>query len=287
MPAQAQIKLEHKFVEGTKTVTHTNMKLKQTLTIAGMNSETESDRFVIASAVVGKRDADGKLRVDHQTDKLSVTLKGAASLSFDSDDPNRKADNAALEPFLDVMRAMSKAKLTLIHDKSGKVVAVEGLDKIAADVPETLRSDFDEAKYKKNINQELDRLPADPVKPEDTWTRTTDLNLGSGQILSMTLEYKYIGATTESGKTFDKIEAKTTSTVFSIADDSKLPIKVAKSDLKPTESSSTLLFDRAAGQWYSTKGKIRIQGDLNLTINGQELPGKLDLTIESETTRQP
>ena len=59
-PVMAQVKLEPKFVEGRKTVTHTTMKIKQTLTLAGMALETESDRFVIASSEVGKRDAEAK-----------------------------------------------------------------------------------------------------------------------------------------------------------------------------------------------------------------------------------
>ena len=68
VPAQAQVKLEHKFVEGQKTVTHTTMKIKQTLTLAGMGLDTDSDRFVISSAQVGKRDAEGKIRVEQKTD---------------------------------------------------------------------------------------------------------------------------------------------------------------------------------------------------------------------------
>jgi len=288
-PAMAQVKLEHKFVEGQKTVTHTTMKIKQTLTLAGMGLDTDSDRFVISSTQVGKRDADGKLRVEHQTDKLTVTLKlpGGIDVSFDSDDPNKKADNPALEPLMQLLRASAKAKITLVSDQSGKVVAVEGLDKAAEGLPEELRGEFDPENTKKTANQELANLPSDPVKPGDTWTRMADLPLGSGQIMSMTTEYKYVGEVKEGDKTFDKVESKTTAVSFSIAADSKLPLKVTKSELKPTESTETKLFDRAAGQWHSAKGKIRIQGELGFEINGTPLPGKLDLTIESEVVRQP
>lgn len=288
-PAMAQVKLEHKFEDGRKTITHTTMKIKQTLTLAGMGLDTESDRFVISASQVGKRDAEGKVRVEQWTDKLTTTAKlpGGITLSFDSDDPNKKADNPALEPFMQVMRAAAKSRPVLVRDQSGKVVAVEGLDKAAEEVPEELRGDFDPEKAKKTANQELENLPSNPVKVGDTWTKNADLPLGSGQVMSMTVEYKYLGEVKEGDKAFDKIEAKTTAVSFSIADDSKLPLKVTKSDLKPTESSETMLFDREAGQFHSTKGKIRIQGDLDFTINGQALPGKLDLTIESETVRQP
>lgn len=289
MPAQAQVKLQHKFVEGQKTVTHTTLKIKQTLTLAGMGLDTESDRFVISTAQVGKRDAEGKIRIEQKTDKLTTTSKlpGGINLSFDSDDPNKKADNPALEPFLQIMRASAKAKITMVRDQSGKVVAVEGLDKAAEDVPEEYRGEFNPENAKKTANQELENLPGDAVKPGDTWTKTSDLPLGSGQVMSLTTEYKYVGEVKEGDKTLDKIESKTTAVSFSIAADSKLPLKVTKSDLKPTESTETRLFDRAAGQWHSTKGKLRIQGDLDFEINAMPLPGKLDLTIESETVRQP
>ena len=289
VPAQAQVKLEHKFVEGQKTVTHTTLNVKQTLTLAGMGLDTNSDRFVISTAQVGKRDAEGKVRIEQKTDKLTITLKlpGGIEASFDSDDPNKKADNPALEPLMQLMRASAKAKITLVRDSSGKVVAVEGLDKAAEEVPDELKGEFNPEQAKKTANQELENLPGDAVKPGDTWTKMADLPLGSGQVMSMTTEYKYVGEVKEGDKTFDKIEAKTTAVSFSIAADSKLPLKVTKSELKPTESTETKLFDRAAGQWQSSKGKIRIQGVLDFEINAMPFPGKLDLTIESETVRQP
>ncbi len=289
VPAQAQVKLEHKFIEGQKTVTHTTLTVKQTLTLAGMGLDTNSDRFVISTAQVGKRDAEGKIRIEQKTDKLTVTLKlpGGIDASFDSDDPNKKADNPALEPLMQLMRASAKAKITMIRDQSGKVVAVEGLDKAADEVPEELKGEFNPEQTKKAANQELESLPEGSVKPGDTWTKMADLPLGSGQVMSMTTEYKYVGEVKEGDKTFDKIEAKATAVSFSIAADSKLPLKVIKSELKPTESTETKLFDRAAGQWHSTKGKIRIQGALDFEINAMPFPGKLDLTIESETVRQP
>ena len=287
-PAMAQVKLEHKYADGRKTVHHTTMKLKQTLTLAGMAQETGTERFSISTNQAGKRDADGKIRIEKKTDKLSVNLKiQGIEVIFDSDDPNKKADNPLLEPLLNVMRASAKAKPVLIRDRSGKVVAVEGLEKTAAELPEEFRGDFDAAQIIKTANQESETLPGDAVKPGATWSRNSEVPLGGGQTMSLTTDYKYIGEVKEGGKTLDKIEAKTTAVSFSIAADSKLPLKVTKSELKPTESTETKLFDRAAGQWHSTKGKIRIQGAIDFEINATPLPGKLDLTIESETVRQP
>ncbi len=286
----AQIKLEAKFEEGRKTVVHTTMKLKQTLTLAGMAQETESDRFVITSSQAGKRDADGKLRIESKTDKLSVNMKiQGITVSFDSDDPNKKVENPLLEPLMQTFRAAAKIKATLIRDRTGKVVAVEGLEKAAEEVPAELRGDFNADQAKKNANQELDFLPSDPVKLGDTWSKTAELPLGGNQTMSLTTDYKYAGEVKEGGKTFNKIEGKSTAVSLTIAENpnAQVKIRLTKSELKPVDSTSVVLFDREAGQVHSQKGKLRVVGDLELEVNGTAYPGKLDLTIESETVRQP
>lgn len=166
------------------------------------------------------------------------------------------------------------------------MIAVEGLDKAAEGLSDELKGELDAERTKKAAQQELKRLPTEPVKPGDTWSRNSDLELGSGQVMSFTTEYKYVGEVAEAGKKFDKIESKTTAVSFTIDQNSKLP-RVAKSDLKPTESTETMLFDREAGEWQHVKGKVRIQGDIEFTINGAAVPGKLDLTIKAEVQRQP
>ena len=285
-PVTAQVKLEHKFVDGRKTVTHTTIKVKQTLTLAGRDQETESERFAISTEQAGKRDAEGKLRIEKKTDKLSVNLKiQGTEVTFDSDDPNKKTENSMLEPLVQLMRASAKLKPVLVRDPSGKVVAVEGLDKLAEEVPEAFRGDVDPEKIKKAANQELETLPSEAIKPGATWSKNSELPLGAGQTMSLTTDFKYIGEVEVGGKKLDKIEAKTTAVSLTIENNPM--VKLTKCELKPTETSSIMLFDREAGEWHSTKGKMRIQGVLDLEVNGMAFPGKLDLTFETEIVRQP
>lgn len=286
VPAIAQVKLEHKFVDGRKTVMHTTMKVKQTLTLAGMAQETESERFSISTDQAGKRGADGKLRIEKRTDKLSVNLKiQGIEVTFDSDDPNKKAENPLLEPLVQVLRASAKVKPVLVRDPSGKVVAVEGMDKLAEEVPEAVRGDADPEKIKKAANQELETLPGEAIKPGATWSKNSEMSLGGGQTMSLTTDFKYIGEVEVGGKKLDKIEATTTK--ISLTIENNPMVKLTKCELKPTETSSIMLFDREAGEWQSTKGKTRVQGVLDLEVNGMAFPGKLDLTIEIEAVRQP
>jgi hypothetical protein len=64
-------------------------------------------------------------------------------------------------------------------------------------------------------------------------------------------------------------------------------LKVTKSDLKVESSAGTILFNREGGHVVSAKGKIHIKGPMTFTAAGQEIPGELDLTIETETELQP
>ena len=53
-------------------------------------------------------------------------------------------------------------------------------------------------------------------------------------------------------------------------------------------AQGTILFDRDAGHVVSAKGKIQIKGDMmTFSFNGTELPGALDLTMETDTELQP
>jgi hypothetical protein len=62
---------------------------------------------------------------------------------------------------------------------------------------------------------------------------------------------------------------------------------VTKSDLKIDSGDGTILFDREVGAIVSAKGKTRIKGSMTFDAGGQELPGDLDLTIETDTELQP
>jgi hypothetical protein len=69
--------------------------------------------------------------------------------------------------------------------------------------------------------------------------------------------------------------------------DSQLPAKVTKSDLKAESSDATILFDREAGRVVEARGKLHVKGSMTLSAMGQDIPGELDLTIETNQELQP
>ena len=62
--------------------------------------------------------------------------------------------------------------------------------------------------------------------------------------------------------------------------------KEGKSDLAIDSSDGTILFDRESGQVVDSKAVNRIKGDMTLSINGTDLPAKLDLTLDVSYVRK-
>ena len=62
---------------------------------------------------------------------------------------------------------------------------------------------------------------------------------------------------------------------------------MTKSDLKVESSEGTILFDREAGRVVESRGKLHVKGSMTLSAGGQELPGELDITMETTSELQP
>jgi hypothetical protein len=288
-PLAAQVKFERKYVPETKATTNVETTTVQVLTLAGMDLETKSSQFLILTNTIGKRNPDGTLPIVSQLDKMQteISAPGGIKVAFDSGDPDKKAENALLEPIFDVFRLVAKTKSTTILDKENHIKAIEFEGNPAEKVGDDFKSQFDPEVKKKAAENERTALTDKPVKPGDTWMHTSESDLGAGQTLTLESRYEYVGTEEKSGKTLDKIKLKTTAVTYAQDPNTKSPLKIKSSDLKVTSSEGTILFDRKLGAAVETVSKLRIQGELKAEINGMELPGKLDLTIEAKTSLQP
>jgi hypothetical protein len=287
--AFAEVKLERKYLPDVSSTTQVESNTKQILTIAGMDLETISSRFIISTSKSGKRDGEGTLPIVTTVDKfqLNLTAPGGVTLMFDSGDPDKKAENALLEPVLEVLRIAAKSKTTTLIDKENKLKAIEFSDNPADKVGDDFKSQFDPEKRKKAAENELGVLTDKPVKPGDSWTHTSESDIGGGQTLTLETRYEYVGTAEKGGKMLDKITLKTTKVAYAMDPNGKSPLKVKSSELKVTASEGTILFDRQAGSIFESVSKLRIEGDMKMEINAMELPAKLDLTIENKTALQP
>jgi hypothetical protein len=161
---------------------------------------------------------------------------------------------------------------------------------ILANVPEAVRnlakSQLDSEYLKKAANQDIAKLPTDPVNKGDSWQRTEVVNFGAGQIMTFETRYTYEGTVEKDGRQLEKIKVETLKVDFGL-ENSPLPLTVKESKLKPAESSGTILFDRQRGHSVESTASLRITGDLTFVAGGNELPSKLDLKMESSAFVKP
>jgi len=286
-PAYSQVKLERKIQEGTTYTASTQTQIEQKLTIAGMDTDTNVDTRAKSKATVGKRDGLGMLRVHEKVESLQVNMSAQGQqYTFDSTNPDNKGDSA-LEFVRDIHKAIAGSVTTIVYDKNNRVHAVEKDENLFGALPEQaqqlVNGQIDPEQLKKTANEELDKLPTDPVEKGEKWVRTENANFGAGQLMTFQTEYTYQGTIQKDGRTLDKITSKITSVKFDLQD-SPLPLKLKGSELKAAESEGTMLFDRELGRFVESTSSTRITGDIAFTLNDMELPSKLDLKMKATAT---
>ena len=296
-PAAAQVKLEYKFPEGRKLTYKTTEKVKQTLTIQGMESEIEHSEEIITSSTVGKRRDDSKTPIDEKVESLRAdfTFPGGISLTVDTKNPDAKVESS---PARVPGRGHQAGWRNEIHGRARRQEQGDGdrRDRKARRKSrqaepagtDTIKSQVQPDKLKRDYAQELHHLPDVLARPGESWERTEILELGNGQTLTMKKKFEYAGTEKVGDKTLDKIKSKVTEIDYKQDPNAEAQLKIVKNNMKVESSEGTILFDREAGRVVSSNEKLQVKGDmLTYSINGTELPGAIDLTRETKRELQP
>ncbi|QDU40584.1 hypothetical protein Mal4_49420 [Maioricimonas rarisocia] len=281
--ASAQVSLKHDpaYREGTSVRSEVTVDTGQTLTLGEMDVETSSSMFMITLESVDAKTDDGgwKMRGKFETLQSDISLPGGLEFQFDSGNPDAAQTVPALQAVADLMQTLAKAEWTTVISADGRVKTVKFDGDPLTAVPEAFRSQISPETWKKAANQILDRLPNEPVSKGDSWTRTESSDFGGGQSMTFEKKYTYLGPTEKDGQSFEKIGVESLSVTYKMEPNGVSPVKVTGSDLQIAESEGEVLYNPEAGTITGMKEKVHITGDLELEVNGQTLPGKLDLTI--------
>lgn len=291
--APAQVKLGFKFPENKDFSYVETVKVDQTLTLAGQEVPTKSEQSVRSRSSVGAKRDDGSIPVKRTIEALKVQLDlpMGINLTIDTED---KGDPPAgelpqLKPIRDVIKALAGATYTVVMDPSGKVAAVEGaeqavkVDDLDQMVADQIKKRFDADRLKRETAEEYGVFPDSLLRKGEPWDRTETQDLGGGQTLTYQKQYEYQGTVDQGGKALDKISVKVNTVSYAMEPNPGFPLTVDKSDLKIDSSDGSILFDRELGQIVSNHLKMRIVGDMTFTANGQNVPAKLDLTMETDS----
>jgi hypothetical protein len=295
--ARAQVKLEYKFPDGAKLTYKSTTKTKQTLTLQGMEFETSNDQAVVSSRTVGKRRDDSSTPIAEKVESLraELSLPGGINVTLDSTNPDAKIDVPAIAFLGEMFKLIGETSYTVVLDKQNKVQAIEGVENVLAKAEklspparDAIRDRMTTDKLKTQFEQEHSNLPDVLCRPGEPWERTENLDVGSGQTLVFKRRYEYVGTEKKGDKTLEKINYKAIGAELKQDPAANAPLKFVKGDLKVENSEGTMLFDRENGWIDSATGTVRLKGDMmTFSYEGNELPGALDLTIDSKVELQP
>lgn len=289
--AHAQVVLRPKLRPNSKRVFHSETSSKQILSLAGMDIETSSTQFVVMEQVTGARAADGTLRLTDTTKKLQqeITLPGF-KISFDSDNPDKKAPLPQLESMLDLLRIIAKAKTTLVFNKSDQMVKVEGVDELLKDLDPAVRksfsSQFSAPVILENWKNRRQRIPNKAVKVGDKWEHTTIMNLEAGQKISLKRQYTYAGTTKQGSDTLHRITTNSLEAILTQDPPEGSPTKITKSKVAIKNGTGEILVDLKQGLVVSDIDSTQMTGSLTLDVNGMSLDATLDLTMATKQRLQ-
>ena len=284
----AQVDLKFKFSDGEKQALEYRSTAHQILTLAGMDIETKSYTSMGIDLQYGMRDKKGRQQVTQQASSLftDLSLPGGIQVTFDSANPQLTHDIPQIQALMELWDARSRSEFVFMLDADNKAIEVTGsealsskLSPMAADI---IRADIEPTRMLENFNRKHAILPDTSVKTGDLWTRKQVMALGSGQYLSIDVQYEYRFDTVRDGITLKNIGMSELSVDFIHDAPPSEPLRIVGSALEVEPLGGTILFDANRGVLVESSSKMRITGALSLTANGQPLSGKLDLTMESQ-----
>jgi len=282
--ATAEVTLTQKYPEDSSHTYQMQVLVEQKLTLGEQSLDTKNESRVTLKTSYGTRDEQQRLPVatTFASIQSKLQLPGGVTVEFDSDKPDAESDNPLAQILIDTLKKQSGTTLKYSVGKDGTVSDVSGLPEGALVSAKSLQREFQQAA---NV------FPDEPVEVGDTWRRTTQSDVGNGQLFTIKRQYEYQGTVPEfptlaDSRKLEKIRVTAESVEFTIDPDGGLPLKVEKSDLRIASSDGTILFDRQTGRIVSQTDEIRIQGDLALGAAGMNLEGRLDLTMKTKTTEE-
>ena len=272
--------LKFQYPDGRVTDSMVETEIKQTLEMNGLPVKTSNATSVVVRTECGKRDSAGMISLTQATKDLKADLDlGMAQIKFDSAKPDADPGNPQLRQITDAMKFAVKAEKTITLDKNNQAVKAElpeGLE-----VPAGFENEYQSDQLIAQFENSQQVLPGKALKKGETWERESETPLGSGQVMTFKKKYTYEGVVEKEGRKLHKITSTVSDVDFQIAN-SPLPVELKKADLKPAESKQEILFDNTTGIVYSDDSRVRITGELTFEFGGQELGGKLDLTMASK-----
>jgi hypothetical protein len=239
---------------------------------------------MVITTTNGIRDKEGELRQRVAVDSLKakLTMPGGVVLEFDSSDPNPPKRGTRFDVFLDLVKVNANASWSVLIDKENRIKSVDGRDRVLESLDQTkrelLKKRLDVNYLRDQANRELLRIPSQPVMPGDSWQLRDTMRLDGGQSLVLNTLYTYRGETERSERKLHQIDVDVKEVAYTIDADATL-LKLMSSELRPAMMEGVIYFDADEGMVVESRESVQIEGDIQFSLDGNELGGHLELTL--------
>lgn len=285
--ASAQIIIKPRVQAPGSFETNMVFKVNQKLSIMGQEIDTANTRKVTAKTDVSKPDSDGNVTYSSKYTAFEnkISLPGGVEIEFDSNGENTP-QGTQLDFILPLMEALSKSRTTIVHAENGDIVKIEvkaeGLDALDDQAKAMLGGELDGDALKEKAQKEIDDFNDKPVNVGDTWKSETTLDLGQGAMFKLTSEQKCVGTVQQDGVALHQVDIKFAEVDFEQPAAAAGAPAVTDSDLKIITGTTILLFDAKKGRVVKSNLKLKVSGEITLTIANMDLPARLALEITVE-----
>jgi hypothetical protein len=267
-PAAEGVKLALKFKEGDTFYVETTNITKQTMDFAGMKQDSDSESTTVTRFKVLKVDKDATVieqKIESIKNKNSGGLPGADK----------------------IMESMKGQVFKLTLNDKGDVTKLEGYEefmkKLGSDNDVTaklLKSFMSEETLRVSAEESFAFLPDKPVNKGDTWKRTQSVPLGPLGGLKGETTYTFKGT----GKDGEEISYDQTLAYSPPKeDDSGLPFKISKGEMKAEKATGTMVFDASKGRLVRGESTMKLKGSLTFEVAGTATTLNLEMQQTSKT----
>lgn len=269
---QPPIELKWKLVAGQSFYQEITTETEQKMKVQGLEvAQTQRQTFWLKWTP--KKETDKTWIIEQEIIGVTMDISiGGNHIGFDSRAPNKP------NPLTDFFKALVGAKLVLAIDladmKIQKIDGLEGLpEKLGNRRNEAFRWLVDGIVGRDALKQMAEPIfgflpPVGGTVPSDKkWTRTTTINKGPIGSYETTSTLKYEGTNQEKLCEI-RHSAKLTYQPTKENGARTLPYRIVQVDLKTTEGTGTIVFDRVKGRLDRSNLKLTLEGSLTIDVAG-------------------
>jgi hypothetical protein len=281
--AQEPILLRYKLQKGDKAYFRSTSELKQTQSVMGNKLDNTSTQEDFSSRLVEDVNADGVAQLAIKTERLKAKSNFAqlGEVSFDSTSTERDKGSTLGAAVTPIYERLVGSQIQVFLRPTGEIKEVKGYTELLADLikENPLRSQFAAGGSNQGGKMMLQGtyviFSDKPVKPGDRWEIPQEIELeGLGKMKSKDT-YTYVGPAQVGDRKTVQI---------AIATEASFELNITQGDAKVTgsltsnNSSGTAHFDPEAGCLVSLKNSYTFSGQLNVAVNGMNIPIQTDQT---------